>query len=306
MDPFEQVEKNYKDNFEKLEDKRFHFAARLFFWCGDKFARNELDQLKMEYIGKNNDEYSEKIREKFDEEINYDSTLFMEDRKNFFLKYPLLKKYNKILFKCLFCETVYGVDIRKIINQYVKKEELASLRSELYADKEAIAILSTHAINYFYALDFFLNEKETYFDPKYFLDLTENAYRKNEVSVSSIIYLLTHCIIGESAFYARNIKRNEHVYEKMFLFAEKIIMENYADISLDVKAEFMVCAIMLRKETEIEKNILADLEKSFDSEKKFFTENGKAKNNGSFRKGEHRNVLALMAFYFENKSAVSP
>jgi hypothetical protein len=35
-------EENYKDNFEKLEDKRFHFASRLFLWENDEFSKEKI------------------------------------------------------------------------------------------------------------------------------------------------------------------------------------------------------------------------------------------------------------------------
>lgn len=219
------------------------------------------------------------------------------------LKYPSLKMYNKILFRNLFCETVYGINLRGVIAKQIKTEELVKLRDELYRDTAAIAVLATHAINYFYVLDCYLDEKETFFDPAVFLRLveTEDVF-KNKSTAALRVYLLTHCIIGESAFYAKKIKRSVETYEKMFSTLEKIIHDDYANVSLDNKVEFLVCAKLCEKKSFLETKILKDAEKAFDVEGNYFTENGKRKNEDSFRSGEHRNVLALMAFALKRQA----
>jgi len=306
MKIFEKVEKNYKDNFEELGDKRFHFASRLLLWADDGFAKNKLAELKAEYIGTNDDEYSEKIKNILEEDFDSKNLLFRKEWEIFYVKYPTLRKYNKVLFRNLFCSTVYGLDLREIIGKQIKKEELIKLRDDLFADKAAIAALSTHAINYFYTLDYYLNEEESFFDTGIFLKLieTEEIFRdKNTAALR--VYLLTHCIIGESAFYARKIARNVETYEKMLVALEKIINDDYAEVSLDNKVEFLVCARLCGKSSNLETKILADTMESFDAKRSYFVENGKIKNKDSFKSGEHRNVLALMAFCLKEKNKIS-
>lgn len=299
---FREVEENYKNNFEKLVDKRFHFAARLFLWSGDDFAKNKLVELKAEYIGVSENEYREKITAILNEEVNVESILFKNVRGEFFIKYPLLKKYNKILFRNLFCETIYGIDLRGIISEQIKKEDFIAMQSALLNDKAAVAALSTHAVNYFYVLDYYLNGEGSFFDPKFFLDIVNNEkiFKSKETSVLKV-YLLTHCIIGESAFYSRGIHRNAKIYDKIFTELELIVDNNYENISLDNKVEFLVCAKICKKTSNLEEKILKDVIFSFDIEKKYFAENKKKNIRDAFRKGEHRNVLALMAFYLEKK-----
>lgn len=302
VDIFKQVLKNYKNNFNMLGDKKFHFASRLFLWSDDKFAKNELLKLKAEYIGINEEEYSEKIRHILDEDSCYENILFKTERKKIFARYPLLKKYNKILFKNLFCENIYGIDLRKVIASCIKKEEFLELRDALWNDKVAVAALSTHAVNYFYTLDYYLNEEESFIDPEYLVDIAEKeAIFKNAKTLILRVYLLTHCIIGESAFYSRRIERNKNAYEKIFSILEGIVGENYENITLDNKVEFLVCAKLCKRKSYLEDKILFDIKNSFDFDRKYFIENGKVKDDDAFRKGEHRNVLALMAFYLEEK-----
>ncbi|NTW26740.1 MAG: hypothetical protein HGA36_00190 [Candidatus Moranbacteria bacterium] len=297
IDILREVETNYKDNFERLEDKKFHFAARLFLWFGDEFAKNKLAELQAEYIGKNEQEYSEKITEILKEDSSNEGLLFKNERAKFFNKYPLLKRYNKILFRNLFCQIIYGINLKPVISKQINKEDLIDLKNALLHDSEAIATLSTHAINYFYTLDYYLNEEESFLDPALFLDIVKN--KKNSILK---VYLLTHCIIGESAFYSRAIKRNLAVYDKMFIELETIIANDYAEISLDNKVEFLVCAKLCQKKSILKEKILLDTVLSFDSNNKCFIENSGKKLKDTFRKGEHRNVLALMAFYSEKTS----
>jgi hypothetical protein len=294
---FLKVLENYKNNFEKLKDRRFHFVARLSLWFGDEFAKEKLTEIKAEYIGKNEKEYAEKIKSILEEDQESKDFLFGKERKKFFEKYPFLKRYNKLLFRVLFCETIYGLDLRPLVARYLKVEDFIKLRNQLWQDKEAISVLSTHAVNYFYTLDYYLKEERTIIESAYLFEIarTEDILQtKNSVILK--VYLLTHCIIGESAFYTRKIKRNKKIYTKMFFELEKIIAENYQHVSLDNKVEFLVCAKLCRQESFLREQILTELQTSYSPKCRCFFEKGKRKDEETFRKGEHRNVLALMAF----------
>ncbi|MEI8343935.1 MAG: hypothetical protein WCF93_03240 [Candidatus Moraniibacteriota bacterium] len=299
-DIFARVAENYKTNFDKLEERRFHFASRLFLWSGDEFSKQKLAELKAEYIGQAKSEHAEKIKSLLAENSNGKDFLFKKEREKFFAKYPLLKKYNKLLFKNIVCKTIYGLDLRTTIKKYVTMEEFLALGKSLLRDREAIAVLSTAAVNYFYALDFFLGGQESILDPNFFLEIAEDNkfYQEKDVAVLRV-YLLTHCIIGESAFYARPIERHREVYEKMLVKLEEIIKENYEKISLDSKVEFLVCAQLCEHASFLKEKILGELKASFDSKGNYFIEKGKIKNEATFRTSEHRNVLALMAFHFK-------
>lgn len=302
MDIFKRVAENYQKNFAKLEDKRFHFASRLFLWTGDEFAYRQLKKLKAEYIGTTEQDYAEKIKSLLEEDCPNENILFKKEREKFLLRYPLLQKYNKVLFRSLFCETVYGLDIRKIIEQQVKKEELVELRRSLWRDREAVAALSTQAVNYFYGLSHYLREESNPIEPDYFMEVVESEAiidSKNKAALQ--VYLLTHCIIGESVFYARCVEKNIKAYGQMFSKVEEIIAAEYENVSLDSKVEFLVCAKLCQKKSYLEERIFADTEKAFDSRRNYFAEGGKIKDGSTFRKGEHRNVLALMAFQLKRK-----
>jgi hypothetical protein len=298
MDIFAQVEKKYKDDFEKLMERRFHFASRLYLWTNDEFSKNKLQDLKSEYIGTKSEEYDQIIETILRKNSSSENSLFYSEREEFFLKYPLLKKYNKILFKNLFCQTIYGFSLQENIEKYVSREDFIQLRKDLYDDGVAIAALSTYAINYFYALDFYLQEEIFYGNPNYFLDIVENEkIFLSPKTISLKIYLLTHAIIGESAFYAKGITRNVPLYEQMLAKIEEIIESEYENISLDSKVEFLVCVRICQKSTYLFDKILAELIESFDGERCYFSENGKFEKGDSFKRGEHRNVLALMAYH---------
>ena len=141
-----------------------------------------------------------------------------------------------------------------------------------------------------------------FFDPALFLNIAEKGKIFEDRKTSILrVYLLTHCIIGESSFYARGIKRHMETYEEMFIELERLISDNYEDITLDNKVEFLVCTKLFQKSSYLENRIFLDTLAAFDNEKQIFLENKKSKIKDAFRKGEHRNVLALMAFYLENR-----
>lgn len=302
MNIFNSVEKNYKENFENLKDKRFHFASRLFLWASDEFSKEKLALLKNEYIGRDEAEYFNTIKEILNSKDEIENVLYKNERKKFFIKYPFLKRYNKILFKNLFCKTIYNIDIKTAIQKQIKLSDFLKLRDELLLDIDAIGALSTHAINYLYALDFYL-KKDANINPECFIDIVKKAtIFKDKKTASLRVYLLTHCIIGESAFYSRPIMRNKKIYCDMILIIEKIINDEYMDVTLDNKVEFLVCVKLCEMKTYLEDRILADLMDSFDDKCALFLENKNKKTANAFRKGEHRNVLALMAFHFKEKN----
>ena len=85
-------------------------------------------------------------------------------RKAAFLKYEKLPLYNALLFKTVFCDSVYDLDIRPYIRKYVTDKDFINLFNDLIEDKDAICLLSTHAINYFYLLK------------NYFIPLSSSAF----------------------------------------------------------------------------------------------------------------------------------
>lgn len=297
QDVFALVERQFKEHFRELDDRKFHFASRLFLWAKDEFAKEKLKELRKEHIGSNEKEYTQKIQAILKNEKYSKKMLFSKIREPFFLKYPLLKKYNKILFLNLFCKTVYGIKLENIIEKYVPTEKFLEMKKLLESDKEAIAALSTHAANYFYILDFYLGGRGEIFSPEFLLNIARDEKLFNNVP-SLRLYFLTHCIIGETAFYSRGIKERKKIYLQMLALAEKIIVDQYENVSLDNKFEFLVCTKLCGAKTPLLKRISNEAGACFNMKKKCFVEAKNINNDKTtLASAEHRNVLALMALY---------
>lgn len=298
------VEQQYKRHFYELDDRKFHLASRLFLWTRDSFAKGKLEELKKEYIGGNEDEYDQKIKEILRDAECSKKMLFRKIREPLFLKYPLLKTYNKVLFRNLFCKTLYGIELRDIIEKNIPTKNFLELKNLLENDPHAIAAFSTHAVNYFYTLDFYLDSPKDFISPEFFLKIAkEDKLFANNEFLSLKLYLLTHCIIGESAFYSREIKKGQDVYRDMLAILEDEISRNYEKISLDNKLEFLVCANMCKTPTNLFECISREVAVSFDGDKGCLvdSENAYSGRKNDLILAEHRNMLALMALFFDRK-----
>src|SRR5690606_26153383 len=70
--------------------------------------------------------------------------------------------------------------------------------------------------------------------------------------IQLLIYLYTHCIIGEANFYSRNIAASRKpIYEVMLARLEITIRENFTSINLDNKLEYLVCCRILSVESSL-------------------------------------------------------
>jgi hypothetical protein len=223
-------------------------------------------------------------------------------------KYPRLKEYLSLLLENIFANTIYQQDLRPIIIDLVSDQDFLNLYHQLIKDEKAIQAFSTHAINYFYLLRYYLRKTDYKldFDPKCFLKIAKQIdHQKNRTKLALKIYLLAHCIIGESYFYSRAIIDKKETYLQMLKELEKLIKENFLNISLDNKLEFLVCANILNYDSILKKPINKEAEKSLSNLGNFLVDRHntyakelgtKIKNN--FIKAEHRNVLYLISGYY--------
>ncbi|MEI7539331.1 MAG: RimK/LysX family protein [Candidatus Saccharibacteria bacterium] len=319
MSVCESVESYYKSRISQIPSEAFHFASRLWLWTGDDWAREQLDILKVDYIGNSPEEIDLSIREIIN---GAGKTRSVNQRKAYrnsaYEKYDKLSIYNALLFKTVFCDSIYDLDIRPYIKKYISDEDFIGLFNNLIDDGDSIRLLSTHAINFMYLL-------KNYFKNKISLsslvlvstsEITRllGGYKKLEQSgiidkrnsVKLQIYLLTHAIIGQSRFYARNVKSSE--YTLLCKKVERIIKDNYFDISLDNKLEFLVCSQVCGYDTELRQLIEQEAEKSVSWAGNFLVDTlclgGGSKTGHCLRISEHRNVLYLMSQkdFVQNKS----
>jgi hypothetical protein len=300
---YDLVNKYYWDNFDYLGDSRFHFASRMHLFLESKNGKRALGKLQKEYIGLSDEETKSKVKELFESNNISSSANEKELRLPLFEKYPMLRTYNRLLFKILFADTIYGKDLRPMAGKYSDKNEMIALKKRLDNNDRDMAILATHGINFIYNLENYLfrnSRKSGFVDPQRYYQLAKNAYvGKLKDKHNLRVYLLTHCILGESRFYSRKITRNKNIYLQMIGLTEEIIRENYFDVNLDNKLEFLVCAKILNYKSDLAKIIFSEAQRSLCGGNYLADACNKdvsLKNKNGFKTAEHRNVLYLLAF----------
>ncbi len=297
-----------KDNYQTakfLDDRnRFHFYSRLYLWERREEYFCQLLKLRGYFFGDSGEEGAW-LREILEDKDFYSKKIFNSKpfREKAVKKYPFLGSYHEILFRALIARTVFGEDVTREIDRIVGREPLVALRNVLLKDEESILKLSTFAINYFYLVSNYFK------DDKFKLNLIQKITRIIEKKLDfagggiegmrNAFYFLTHCIIGESDFYSKKIIFERGFYLKIIRNLEKIIRENYFEISLDNKLEFIVCARLLDYESALESIIQEEARKSISGVGVFivdkFNSSALTPCKKSFPESEHRNVLYLMA-----------
>jgi len=281
-------------------DKQFHLASRLYLWNQDETASQALQSLRNEFTSSNNPEAALRaVMATALESPVHGSKNAAELRRPYFERYPKLKVYVSVLFRMHFMRLIYNLDSRPLFHQLFDESELLQLRNDLLNDSEALAILSTHAINFLYLYDRSFT-KDNQLPLETFLQVGRNHYDLNDrMHLQLFIYFYTHCILGESLFYYRHIPTDlQQTYLTMLQELEQLIVDHYDDINLDNKCEFLVCAKVLGVASRLEPLIFAEAEQSVSDEGTFIVDrhnNNPQTNNVALDSSEHRNVLFMMA-----------
>jgi RimK family alpha-L-glutamate ligase len=295
---FDLVSQEYRSQLAFLGSKKFHLLSRLYLWNRESALKDSLLALQKDYMGTCEEDYRKKLAKIFSHTPEHgDRMIAREARQMYFDKYPSLEPFLSLLFKNLFAQEIYGVNLKKYIAELVSETALFDLKLALENDLAALQTLSTHAINYLYMLEEYLgNEKAPLFPEK--LLAVGKSYPDNSFELQ--IYFFTHCIIGASKFYSREIPRADiPTYTDMLVAIEKIIQHHFQKISLDNKFEFLVCAKLCGYASQLEKEILTEANRSLAPDGNFLidTHNIKAdpEERNDFVSSEHRNVLYLMS-----------
>ncbi len=292
----------YLEHLSELSfDRQFHFASRLYLWSQHETLGEMLQhELKSEFTGNGSPAAAlQAIVDRVNAEVSHGSKNAAELRRPYFEAYPKLKLYVSLLFRVLFLETLYGIDAREELFRLVPDKDLAAYESRLLADTEALAILSTHAVNYCYLYRRVIRHDETGLDPSSFLAVGRTGYdRGNTIHLQLLVYLYTHCILGESKFYFRRPSRYIQTYRAMLDDLTKLIDERFVDINLDNKCEYLVCCELLGIASPLQERIFAEAAASVSDEGTFLVDrhnNNPQTGNTTLDLSEHRNVLFILA-----------
>lgn len=305
----ELVKEYYINALDTIGSKATHFAQRCWLWSNDEWARTYLDNTLESYIGTTPEAQAKRLKQIFNRRSEVKTSKRIEQRGGFYEVYPMLRKYNALLFKVLFAETIHGIDLRPVVSELMSDEAINELFHKLWRDKRAVAFLSTQAINFFYLVQYYYRNNERAraalpFDPSQLIELChdfDTHLGEHTMDLSSRlsleIYLLTHMVIGQSNFYARKVHDTNHrqAVEK----TEAIIRDNYFNLTLDAKFEFLVAAALVGYQSDLKPIIMSEADASLAPIGNFVVD---IHNEGNDRlrkmtlaQSEHRNVLYLMA-----------
>lgn len=299
----QKVNNYYQKHFDSLHfSKQFHFASRLWLWSQDPDAANFLKDARSKFCG---DGTPEGIKAVLQGIIDNQGATFgtknaAAQRAPYFAKYPLLPRILPLLFRLLFIESIYGIDARDTLADFVDLEEAEALTQALLQDAEATAILSTHASNFLYLWNRFYKRDEDAFPIERLYEIGQTQYDLNDhTQLQLYVYLYTHCIIGESIFYKRAIPEDKlPVYRKMAAALEATLEERYDDVNLDNKYETLVSQMICGTEPRLKSEVDDEAAQSFAPDGDFIIDkfnNNPQKDNITLEKSEHRNVLCIMS-----------
>ena len=272
-----QVKNYYYDHFPELsKEKQFHFATRMKVWkktkSFDQYLKNNIPETNIKKLLSDN---------------NYENVNFLELRRPYFEEYQNLYALEATLVRINHLLNIYALDLREEFKKEFPLEKLYSLVDHLIEDEEALKVLSTYAINIVALTEtLFPREKES-------LRFVAEKSLSFSGEPGPILYLLTHIIICSTDFYyhpARNFETMTHV----FVRAEEILKQNYDQLPLDMKLEFLVCAKILGKKTALKQKIKAECNKILEKSPFLIDEKKPARLN-TLNGAEHRNILYIMS-----------
>lgn len=273
----------YYAHFEELQpDKKFHFATRIknYFHCDDfqEYFRNNMPSTDLHALLENND---------------FSHVNNVEVRRPFFLKYNQLYGIDAALFRINHLLNEYHVDLRADFLQLISLERLYKLADDLMVDNAAIVTLSTWAVNVVCLIETLYPRHSNVIK-----ELAENslAFESDFKNVDPllIIYLYTHIILCDSNFYTRPVTERK-LARKMLEHCSKIIEDNFEQLILDVRIEFLVCSNMVDVAyPELRSRIAAECRRNLDHNP-YLIDSRRPKSYYSLNGAEHTNVLFIMS-----------
>lgn len=297
---YKKVLEEYKNNIDKLTfSDRYHFLHHLYLWERNDWASNKLASIKKEIAGD-----KATVLERLNRQLMQSAIAPVKNavqlRKKYFAKHPTIQQLNNLLLETLYMKTVFGVDSRSLTPQVTRHLDIPAIFKTLLADSQAVAFLSTYAVNFFYIYDKFYAKTES-FKPADILRHADILDKNNPQELLLYFYFVTHCIIGDSLFYAMPISHKYlQTYRSALRKLDEILMSDaYSLLHMDVKFETIVCARMCDLRLKSEAKIYSEGLRSLSTNGHFIvdTHNKSAQENfKDLSSSEHRNVLFLMSY----------
>lgn len=292
----------FVQHFDELPlDKQFHFAIRMHVWHGDPASTELLATLRSKLLPTNKpSETLTSIQAGTLIPLLPGNKQLLHLRQAHNQRYPQLRDAARLLYWAAMLDYAYGTDSRSAVYEIIPQAAHHMMYEALMKDRQAIAMLSTHAVNFLYLYaKYCLGQPGP--DPQLLFDIgtDDSLYDANDRLHRQLrMYLLTHALIAETIFYTEPLPLDRRdVYVHMLEYLETLIAQQINEISLDNKLEFLVCCKLAGHVTTLQGSILQEAEQSLSAKGTFIIDihNANSSRYTSFEKSEHRNVLYLMA-----------
>lgn len=294
----------YLANFDKLPlDKQLHFATRLHLWRHDKACEDIMRRLRNDILP--NGDVIDSLNNIGNGTLlpfRPGSENVLHIRQPYFERYPQLRRSAMVLYWANLLDTCYKTKARERLDEALDPTELVALRAALLADRAAVAILSTHAVNFLYLFNRYFLAEKTEPESAFFAEIAADSslYDFSDTLQTQLrIYLLTHTLIAESLFYAQAIDVQKlPSYQRIVVQLETILEAVFSSVNLDNKLEFLICCRLVSHKSRLEEAIVAEAADSLSPNGSFLIDTHNTNKQSayvSFDKSEHRSVLYIMA-----------
>lgn len=283
-------------------DIAFHFVSRLYLWQRFKDTAELKDVLFPAWgtLDGSVDALMQTLPAKaqLPPEVPINSA---ERRMRYFKKYPMLRSYNAVLLRSVLLRNCFEIDSSRYFKELFDKVPAQETYEQLSRDKETIAELSTYAVNFLYFFSHFALDDPSSLDINNLLSIGLAATHEDmsPEDIQLILYLYTHCVLGESEFYYKSVPNERaQVYITMMREAEKLIADNFELVHLDNKFEFLVCCAIAGIDSPLRAAIYKEAlaSKSMDGDFLVDTLNNYPQSHRtSLAMSEHRNVLFILS-----------
>ena len=222
---------------------------------------------------------------------DYSEVNNIAERRPFFEKYNNLFAVEAALFRVNHLLNEYNVDIRKKFIELYPLDKLYALADALMEDSEAIAVLSTWAVNVICLTEILFPRNKNVIR-----DLSKKSLELELNDPLLSIYLFTHIILCDTNFYTKPISPdNLELFTKMLDRAAEIINENFDSLILDVRIEFLVCANLIGKNYPVlRQRIKAECANNL-RDKPYIIDRRRPERYHTLNGAEHTNVLFIMS-----------
>lgn len=268
----ETIAQKYWQNRQNLGLRKYHCLLRQMIFCDRQVTLSEFDN----YFG-NLDTTT------FVQEINeLENDVIMrgdKDRQEIYLRHRGCIVAEQILIRGHYGKILFGLE-----PNYELLDK--SIISKLNKDENAVAILSTSAVNALIYARKILNYRGIVTTNK----LVEIGRMIPSTLINRKIYFYTHLVIAESLFYTQEVESAiAKILKQSLMDLEKMVVAYFGEVTVDAKLEFLLAAKMVGWVPSIFDEVMADIENKIRA-------NGivtDPKKGDSLVEAEHRNMLYL-------------